>query len=405
MRFITTSSWSCRRWWQPWMGVTAAVLLLLLPSRILWEAYAPGAGFLRLIHFAESDRHRQLPALATLPPQAFVPSGYDGQFYAQIALCPGLQCPELSRVIDNPVYRARRIGQPALAWLGGAGRPYLVLQVYALINVLSWMALWLLLARFVGFRRPRDVFLALALLGGMGSLTSLARALPDLPAAVLSIATVWLSGKALMVAGLLAGGALFKETTALSYLAGLPPQHKFRDLLRTRTLVTGILMVLPLALWLSYVYKYFPSGAGAGIRNFALPFTDLLPTLADVAVALSGIESLLPIERIFHLLSLPSLAIQAIYLIVRPQWGDRAWFVGFGFALLLPMLGSNVLSDAHAYTRVLLPMTFAFNVLIHKQERGWTYLFWLIVGNIGLTTISFDLLLNLLRALIGIFSS
>lgn len=384
------------------LGPLVAVLLVFFPARILWEAYAPGAGFLRVIHFSETDRHRQLPELASLPPQAFVPHDYDGQFYAQIALCPSLQCPPLARVIDNPVYRARRIGQPALAWLLGAGQTRAVLHAFTLINVLAWMGLLLLLARFVGFQRPRDVLLALTLLAGIGTLTSVARALPDLPAAVLSVAAVWTGGPLLLIAGLLAGGALFKETTALSFLAGLPQQRHFRDVFRPWTLIAGVGMVLPLLLWLVYIYAQFPSGTGAGTRNFALPLADVLPALKAAGQDLLRLGRGVAIHRVFYLLSLPSLVVQASYLLLRPRWGDRAWFLGWGFALLLLVLGSNVLADAHAYSRVLLPLTFAFNLLIHRYEQGWRYALWLFLGNIGMTGLGLYLLENQMLALLSL---
>jgi hypothetical protein len=81
----------------------------------------PEHGCLALIRFGENFEARALPEVRALDPPALSPWGYDGQFYAQIALDPTLQNPDLERALDSPHYRARRIGLPALAALFGLG--------------------------------------------------------------------------------------------------------------------------------------------------------------------------------------------------------------------------------------------------------------------------------------------
>src|SRR5262245_5452010 len=92
------------------------------------------SGFTNLIRFGDKWQERRLAVLQHLP-VAMVPdsSGYDGQFYAQIALDPTLRDPQLTQAVDLPAYRARRILIPAAAAILGLGNPWWTLQAYALL--------------------------------------------------------------------------------------------------------------------------------------------------------------------------------------------------------------------------------------------------------------------------------
>jgi hypothetical protein len=79
-----------------------------------------------------------------------------------------------------------------------------------------------------------------------------------------------------------------------------------------------------------------------------------------------------------------SLAAQASYLFLKPKTTDPTWAFGIGFAVLLIFLGDSVWAEQIAYCRVLLPLTFAFNLLLHATERGARFWGWFTVGNIGL---------------------
>jgi len=57
--------------------------------------------------------------------------GFDGQFYASSRSIPLLRDPQLKIALDAPAYRSRRILTSWLAWLGGFGRPFWILNVYA----------------------------------------------------------------------------------------------------------------------------------------------------------------------------------------------------------------------------------------------------------------------------------
>jgi hypothetical protein len=87
--------------------------------------FSPQSGFTSLIRIGNGWESRQLSALQALPVATVADSsGYDGQFYAQIALDPLLRDPDLVQSLDAPAYRARRILAPAAAALLGLGNPW-----------------------------------------------------------------------------------------------------------------------------------------------------------------------------------------------------------------------------------------------------------------------------------------
>ena len=58
---------------------------------------------------------------------------------------------------------------------------------------------------------------------------------------------------------------------------------------------------------------------------------------------------------------------------------------GAGAALsLLLLLGDAVLVAQPAFCRVLLPLTAAFNLLVHRHEEGSAHTRWFLAGNIGM---------------------
>ena len=147
-----------------WLGIAAAVVLCLPPFLALRRARDPSSGFLGLALFGKHFETTRLEAVNRAAPPTATEIGYDGQFYAQVALDPSLGDPALPRALDNAAYRARRIGLPVLAWAAGLGRPAWVLQAYVLLNAVFWVLLLATLALAVGLRTPRGVLLAVALL-------------------------------------------------------------------------------------------------------------------------------------------------------------------------------------------------------------------------------------------------
>lgn len=365
-----------------------AAILLIFPILHLRDYLTDSGSFLQLIHFGRDFAPNRLPEINELDPPTETPSGYDGQFYSQIAIHPTLSDPELSRALDNPSYRARRIGLPFLAWCVGLGQSAWILHTYAALGFIFWFALWLTLVLRFDLSRPRDALLALAMLCTTGTAASLLRAVPDFPAAVLGVFALWLAASRPSIASLLmAASGLTKETALLAAPALLSrdaftPQSIMRNALRCTV------AIVPLVLWLIYVHARLGDGVPTGSRNFTLPLIGVSSKLfASAREVIEGVPTL-PFDNlataILEFLAPISLMAQAIYFLSRPRPADSTWRFGIGFALLALILGPAVWEEQAASTRILLPMTFAFNLLIHPLESKREYTLWFIAGNVGL---------------------
>jgi len=365
------------------------VLILLVPSvSLLREQCARTGGVVGLIHFGERFQESALPEIKELAPPPVSPYGYDAQFYAPMALHPGLLDIEGNLVVTD-TYRARRIGLPALAFCLGAGQPAWILHVYALLNAGFWLILLAALIRLTGFCRFRDLLLACALLWSTGTLGSLARALTDLPATVLgTLAILFFQSKPIISAVLLGASGLVKETSILSF-AAIPWDGKFHIKSLKKLILPGLVLCLPLALWLAFVQFRIGDGLAAGSGNFRFPFFGIAQKMYDSLQELIAQGPARHGRRLFEFLCPVSLFIQMIYLAVKPRLSSAIWRFGFGFAVLLAVLGTSVWAEQYAYARVLLPLTFSFNLLIHQHESGRRFGLWYLLGNGGMCWLLF----------------
>ena len=162
----------------------------LLTAMFVWCTagfYDPATGFTSFVRFGREFGGRALPVLSDVPHATEPGWGYDGQFYAQLALDPLLQTEDLRVALDSPEYRGRRILFPAMAWVLGLGRPGLVLQVYSLLNVASWIVLACLLLRWLPAGSGRTLAAWAACLFSPGLLASVRAALPDGPGVLLLV--------------------------------------------------------------------------------------------------------------------------------------------------------------------------------------------------------------------------
>ena len=373
--------------YRPLIGIVLLAVLLVPPIRILLHHYSADDGFIGLIYFGGAFKERVLPDVKKISPVTKSHWGYDGQYYAQIALRPALTDPALARALDNPAYRSRRIGLPFLAFCLGLGKSSWILQIYALLNFGFWLLLLATISRFIGYNSAKDMSIVIALLWSTGALTSVARSLTDFPAVVLGVLAI-LSGSRWWIAATLFGAsALVKETSVLSF-AALPWYKKSRNLDVKQLIISTLIMVLPITLWVLYVHVLMPTGLAAGSHNFSRPLSGISNKLYDAVVAMitgwSGAPSNRQAAFFFEVLCPLSLVIQAIYLVVKPRAGSQAWRFGIGFVILLSILGKGVWEEQYAYCRVLLPLTFSFNLLIHKHESAARFGTWYLIGNAGM---------------------
>lgn len=366
----------------------AFLVILVIPVvQILLTHYSPDDGFLGLIYFGRDFYENALPEIKEISPVTSSPSGYDGQFYAQLALHPTLTDLDIVRAMDNPSYRARRIGLPILAFCLGLGKPSWILQIYALLNVGFWIVLLIIIYRYVGLKQLRDWLLVFALLWTTGTLTSVERSLTDFPATVLGALALFSGNNWIFAASLLGFSGLVKETSVLSY-AVISWKNGISKIDINRLFITALLLFLPLAIWLMIVNFRLPSGTEMGIGNFDFPFFGIankvwndIHTLLTGGIGASRLDRL---KLISEIISVLSLIVQAVYILVNPRFKSAKWRFGIGFVILLVLLGEGIWVEQLAYCRALLPLTFSFNMLIHEHEYGHKYWFWYLLGNGGM---------------------
>ena len=337
-----------------------------------------------IILFGEVFQPKQLPQLKALHPEIWPGYGYDGQFYAQIALDPTLRDPHMAHAIDNPGLRAQRIFLPALAHVLGFGRPRTILFVYALLNLLFWYFLLFFLVVKMPVKTPRRFLVLYAIMLSTGTLISIERALTDLPAStfgLISLEVGEFSG-----AIFIALAMLTKPTFGLFLLryAGRQSRERIHWLRRAGCVVLAL--ALPF-LWQLYLTRLWGARA-VDPELFQIPFTAWAHRLALNwhilrATPFPG-EIALWAWNFFEFLALVSMMVQAAFILLRPRWRRPIWLVGAAFSLLLLCLADQCYADQDGYTRIVLPVTIIFNLLLLELRSVPLFLTLFLAGNIGL---------------------
>ncbi len=341
------------------------ILVILLVFRFDREN-----GFTSLIRFGQSWEEHRVSELKNLHYAVIHnQSGYDGQFYAQIALHPHLTDPELAASMDSVHYRARRIFLPALAFIVGLGQPFFILHLFAVFNVLCWFLLAWQLTRWLPPTSWENFGRWFFCVASAGVLTSLRSALTELPSLCLLLAAVrlWELNRIYWAGILMALTGLTRETAVLGgFFAADSPRHW------RRILWFGVIGLAPVLLWSFYLHRLFPEGDRSS-NNFSLPFVELLRTTEGAIQFLSkGIED--NGRYTFRLFAVAGFLIQCIVLLRIPQPKNLWWRMALPFILLLPFLGEPVWDGYWAVCRTLLPLTVAFNLLLPSNRCFWPLL-------------------------------
>ncbi len=307
--------------------------------------------------------------------------GFDGQYYAEIALDPFLRDPGLPRAMDSVPYRARRILLPWLAALGGLGRPSWVLNAYAALNPLFWIAFAVLAVRLFRPHGWRGLAGLAAMLLTCGVVESLRRSLTDFPAFVLMTGAVLAGG--CRGAGLLALAGLTREVDILG-LAGLLETRPPWKRTLARDLALAALAAAPMALWFAYLAWRFRMHTSVDSDNLDWPFRAIAAKLASEGSVIrrEGIHWIRSYRNyeLHALLTIVSTLTQCFYLVRHPAWGSRLWRMAMPFALLFVCISGLAWEDHFTVTRHALPFTLAFNALLAaRPPRRW--LAWFVLGN------------------------
>ncbi|MEJ1974485.1 MAG: hypothetical protein WDM96_19130 [Lacunisphaera sp.] len=341
------------------------------------------SGFTSLLRFGETWNDRRLVSLQSLPLAIVLHSnGYDGQFYVQLAMDPLLQNTETAQVLDAPAYRARRILLPGIAAIAGFGRPWWILQVYALLNVACWFALAALLRRML----PADGWMSFArwagCMFGMGILESVRQSLVDLPALLLlTLALVAHErARAARSTGWLAVASLAKESSLLGALALSVDDFRW-PFITKRKAISLLIAAVPLVGWAYYVSTRFPSSpVSSGAGNFTWPLVGIVWHVKTCATEIMAGNW--DGRFTMGLLAAIGFAVQAWSLWRRPDIRSGWWRVGAAYAFLLLLLSPWVWAGYWAASRALLPATIAFNLLLPGNSRSFWPLW--ILGNFTL---------------------
>jgi hypothetical protein len=354
-----------------------AVFLIALP-----QYYHRNTGFTELVWFGEPFEDARLPAVLDAPHYLHYQSpGYDGQFYAQLAVDPLLSNPRLGRALDAAPYRARRIFFSWTAYLLGLGRPAWILKAYALQNILAWLLLAWVLLRWFPPSAPRNLVPWVGCLFGVGLIMSVRFALTEGPGLiVLALAVAAMErGRPWLASGLMAMVGLGRETNLVA--GGVLIDRVPRRWREALVLVgRGLAAVLPVAAWFLYVRWVFPPLAASDAANFAVPFSGYL-TKWSVTLAQLATSGWWGSWARFNLAALIAVTVQAGYLLARRDWSSAWWRAGVPYCLLMPLLSYPVWEgDPGAIMRVVLPMTVAFNVLVVRSRYFWPLV---IAGNLS----------------------
>jgi hypothetical protein len=365
------------------------------------------SGLTSTIHFGSRLEEGRLESVKQMRHRAIEPDsvGYDGQFYAQLAVTPLLTDPHLSTAMDVAAFRCRRILFSWTAWSLGLGRPNWVIHAFAVQNVLFWFATALLLLHWLpptswfNFCRWAGILLS------SGMLASVSHALTDGPSLFVVLLGVYLCERGWHWTGtaLVGISVLGKETNLLAGLGcvelrGVETRNgeasRFAALVAAapRIALQGLLLVMPLALWLCYVQYRVGTAGSNGTAAFSLPFVSLAMSFKEIAgfVARDGIFGLQPRAAIACYIGL---AAQLAYFLTRWQPASRWWRIGIPYAILAVCMGPSVLECfPGASSRSLLPLLVAFNLSLKPSRGGWVLF---AAGNLG--AIHGLQMLNLLR--------
>jgi hypothetical protein len=357
--------------WIRLAGLAAVAAFLLLFARY----YHPVYGFTALIQLDASNDNYKIPEFRELPIYVHRETGgYDGLYYAQLAYHPALDAPELREAIDNLSYRARRMLPSTLAWILAAGQKAWIAHVYSVLNLFAWLGVAALLWRLLAVREVRGWLAWVGVMFSAGALISVRLALTDLLA--MGFIAVALSaterGRTRGATAALAASCLTRETAVLAVVGAWT-----KPWISRRNLQLTLGAWVPLGLWLLYVLWRIGPG-NQGIDNLTLPVIGFVEKWLEAIYAV-GLHPdwLLTVSTLLCTLGL---TVQATYLITHRDLANGWWRLGAVYTVLMFCLGRAVWEDfPGAATRVLLPLTLAFNVLAHRSRAALT---WLVLGNL-----------------------
>jgi hypothetical protein len=365
------------------LGAAAFAELLSAYVRV----YTPEYGITKFLVVGHEFNRRGLAVFRSTP-KYMIPHdrwGFDGQFYAELALDPLLRDPQLKIALDDPSYRSRRILTSWLAWAGGLGKPFWILNVYAALNLVFWIGFVVLLTRLFRPYGWAGVAGFAAMLLTCGIIESVRSSLTDFPGYVLMTLSMMIGGAG--GAGVLALSSLAREPNILAVVGLWKYRPPWLAAIKRNALLAAI-AGLPLALWVTYVIWRFPIKHSITGNNLTWPLRGIMGKLGEFSVhATNGdiawrqwYSQLYTSEDLHALLTIIAVLTQSIYLYTHREWENRFWRIGAVFVPFFLCISSIPWERHFTITRHALPITLAFNlVLAMRPRRGWVV--WFVLGN------------------------
>jgi hypothetical protein len=252
-----------------------------------------------------------------------------------------------------------------------------VLQAFALQNVLCWLILAGLLARWLPPESPRNLAAWCACLLSYGLLWSVRFSLLVGPSLVVIACAVAASERArtFTVAALVGIAVLARETNALAASVLPPPRGRAGWI---RLVLALCVIALPGLIWFDYIWSIYRSTTLTATREqLTLPFVSYIAAgraaLGQMRDPLNAGHGLAVIA------SLISLHTQSAYLLVRRDPRSPWWRLALVYVPLMLTVDRS-LWEPGAINRFLLPLTVGFNVLLAASPgRFWP---WFVAGNL-----------------------
>jgi hypothetical protein len=312
--------------------------------------------------------------------------GFDGQLYAEMALDPLLLDPQLHIALDDPPYRAQRILLSWLAWLLGLGKPFWILNAYAALNLIFWIVFaWLALRLFAPLGWSGVAGYA-AVLVTCGVIESMQASLTDLPSFTLILGALMVGGT--KGAGILALAALARTTSLIGFVGLAAINPPWRDALR-KTLVRGLIALVPVGLWVSYVlWRFWGRQVGFDGGNLDLPFRGIMEKLGEFSVTATAgpirwhrwLFEIYKSYDLHALLTIISVLTQTVFIAVHREWRNPLWRWGAVVAVYFSCISFLSWESHFTITRHALPMTLVFNLLLAaRPTKAWVI--WFLLGN------------------------
>jgi len=349
---------------------------------LLIFAYDTQHGFTRLIQFGDQFDAVRLDSIDSDHTYTLQDSsGYDAQFYAQMAIRPLVNDTQIIQAVDNPQYRFRRILLSWIAYIGGHGNPTATLNAYALLNPLFWFLFSILLFKWLPPHSWKQFLCWAACIFNLGIITSIRLSLLELPGFFFVLLCVYLTDQNRPKLGAISSACsiLTKDVFAINALV------QWKTLTFRSYILTTIIAFVPYLLWLIYLSTLgLPINAGSG--NFALPFHALWH---EVMESLQMARQ----DRYSNIIALLSLSIQSVYLLSHIHLNDALSRIALVNITLMTVLGESVWEgDPGAAFRILLPIGIIFNIKIIDAPNFWLlFLF----GNASIY-VSFNYLIHII---------